>query len=150
SSTPEGSPPVPDPGATQPLGPPPGYKPGANLGYPGQGNLGYPLQPNLGYPVQPGMMPPFPGGAPFPTPSSASGPVPVLAVQEDEDAVLAAEAVGGEVFHPPALNYFEPPKRPNAIIEAWRKVGGGSLALSIAIHVGILVVGGAIVVSSQM
>ncbi|MEN3939737.1 prenyltransferase/squalene oxidase repeat-containing protein [Prosthecobacter sp. SYSU 5D2] len=97
------------------------------------------------------MMPPFPGGAPFPSPSSASGPVPVLAVQEDEeDAVLAAETVGGEVFHPPALNYFEPPKRPNAIIEAWRKVGGGSLALSIAIHVGILVVGGAIVVSSQM
>ncbi|MEN3941098.1 hypothetical protein WJU23_07385 [Prosthecobacter sp. SYSU 5D2] len=129
-----------DPGATQRLGPPPGYAQ--------SGNLGYPVQGNLGYPVQHGMMPPPPAGVHGP--SGASGPVPVAAIEEDEDAVMAVEAVGGEIFHPPALNHFEAPRRPNAIIEAWRKVGGGSLALSIAIHVGILVVGGAIVVSSQM
>jgi hypothetical protein len=32
----------------------------------------------------------------------------------------------------------------------WRKVGGGSLALSVGIHAAILILGGAIVISSQM
>ncbi|WP_166647003.1 prenyltransferase/squalene oxidase repeat-containing protein [Prosthecobacter fusiformis] len=136
-SAPGGPPPPSGLSATQPLGPPPGAT--GNLGYPVQGNLGYPVQPNLGYPMQPGMVPP----------SAASGPVPVAAVEEEEE-FMAVEAVGGEVFHPPALNHFEPARPSNPLIQAWRKVGGGSLALSIAIHVGILVVGGAIVVSTQM
>jgi len=128
----------PPPGGTQPLGAPPSYTQ--------PGNLGYPVQGNLGYPVQPGMMPP-PSG--FPAPSAASGPVPVAAAEVEEEG-MAVEAMSGEMYHPPALTHFEPVKRPNAIIQAWRKVGGGSLALSIAIHVGILVLGGAIVVSTQM
>jgi len=71
----------------------------------------------------------------------------VAAVEEE---VMAVEAVSGEIFHPPALTHFEPTKRPNALVQSWRKIGGGSLTLSIAIHAGILVVGGAIVVSTQM
>jgi len=35
-------------------------------------------------------------------------------------------------------------------VRLWRKVGGGSLTLSLAIHAGILIIGGALVVSSQM
>ncbi len=125
---------------------PPGYPQPGNLGYPVQGNnLGYPVQPNLGYPVQPGMMPP-PAG--YPAPSATSGPVPVAAVEEEE--AVALQAAPGEMYHPPALNHFESVKPPNALVKAWRKVGGGSLTLSLAIHAGILIVGGAIVVSTQM
>lgn len=144
-----GAPPPPpsDPGATQPMVYPPGYPQPGNLGYPVQGdNLGYPVQPNLGYPVQPGMMPPPTG---FPPPSTESGPVQVAAIAEDEEAV-AVEAAPGEVFHPPALNHFEPTVSQNPIVKFWRKVGGGSLTLSLAIHAGILILGGAIVVSTQM
>ncbi len=136
-------PPPPGVGGTQPLGPPPGYPQGGNLGYPVQGNLGYPVQSNLGYPVQPGMMPPG-----FQGPGTASGPVPVAGVEDDEE-VVSVESLGHGEFHPPALHHFEA-KEPNALVKAWRKVGGGSLALSIAIHAGILIVGGAIVVSTQM
>ena len=128
----------PPPGGTQPLGHPPGYPASGNLGYPVQGN-------NLGYPVQPGMMPP-PAG--YPAPSTTSGPVPVAAVEEEE--AVALQAAPGEMYHPPALNHFESVKPPNALVKAWRKVGGGSLTLSLAIHAGILIVGGAIVVSTQM
>ena len=114
-----GAPPPPpsDPGATQPMVYPPGYPQPGNLGYPVQGdNLGYPVQPNLGYPVQPGMMPPPTG---FPPPSTESGPVQVAAIAEDEEAV-AVEAAPGEVFHPPALNHFEPTVSQNPIIKFWR------------------------------
>jgi hypothetical protein len=56
----------------------------------------------------------------------------------------------GEVYHPPALTHIEAVKPPNPFVKFWRKVGGGSLTLSLAIHAGILIVGGAIVVSSQL
>jgi hypothetical protein len=55
----------------------------------------------------------------------------------------------GQVYHPPALHHFES-KKVNPLVQLWRKVGGGSLTLSIAIHAGILIIGGAIVVSSQL
>lgn len=151
-SNPDQPVPPPSPGGTQPLGPPPGYPQGGNLGYPVQGPLGYPVQPNLGYPVQPGMMIPpqsGTGSVPVSAVTTASGAVPLGASAVEDDSELASPH-GGEIFHPPALTHFEPTKRPNALVKAWRKVGGGSLTLSLAIHVGILVVGGAIVVSTQM
>ncbi|HEY1080870.1 MAG TPA: prenyltransferase/squalene oxidase repeat-containing protein [Prosthecobacter sp.] len=148
----------PPPGATQSLGYPPGYVPPPS----GQstGNLGYPVQGNnLGYPVQPpGMMPPGTGSVPvvmpgqsFAAPAATSGPVPVAAVPTADEGLHIHSGAGmEEVYHPPALTHFENVKPPNALVRAWRKVGGGSLTLSIAIHAGILIVGGAIVVSTQM
>jgi hypothetical protein len=67
--------------------------------------------------------------------------------------VVAAAAVDhheGEVYHPPVLTHIEPAKPVNAVVKMWRKIGGGSLTLSLAIHIGILAIGGAIVVSSQL
>src|SRR5690606_22758353 len=127
-----------------PLPPPPSA---ANLGYPpgypapaAGNNLGYP--PAYGYPMQSGL--PVPA---MPSPSDAA-----LAVEatEDDDAVVLAAAEPGEVFHPPALTHIEPAKPANALVRAWRKIGGGSLTLSLAIHAGILLFAGAIVVSTQM
>jgi len=81
---------------------------------------------------------------------SVSLPVPEVAapVSLEEESVAAVGP--GEVFHPPALTHIEPGKPPNAFVKAWRKIGGGSLTLSIAIHAGILLFAGAIVVSTQM
>jgi hypothetical protein len=134
-----------DPGVTQPLPPPQRVLPpppaAANLGYPpgypapAAGNhLGYP--PAYGYPMQPGM--------PVPAMPSAS------AAKDENDAVMLASAEPGEVFHPPALTHIEPAKPANGLVRAWRKIGGGSLTLSLAIHAGILLFAGAIVVSTQM
>ncbi|SKB03078.1 hypothetical protein SAMN02745166_03759 [Prosthecobacter debontii] len=139
----ESSPPVPPKiTGTQKLGPPPSYGPG-HLGYPGAAptnSLGYPVQNELGYPIQPGI----PG---YPAAPQASSAEPVnAALPVDEE--LTVDAVAGEVFHPPALTHFET-KRRNPLIEAWRKVGGGSLTLSVIIHVGILLVGGVIVITQQ-
>ena len=58
-------------------------------------------------------------------------------------------SVGSELFHPEAAHDFGPPPKRNSFIEGWKKLGGGSLTLSIAIHVGILVVAAYIVFTSQ-
>ena len=136
-----------DPGVTQPLPPPQGMLPpppsAANLGYPpgypasaAGNNLGYPTA--HGYPLQPAM----------PAPNDAV--LAVSAAAEEDDAVVLAAAAPGEVFHPPALTHIEPTKPANGLVRAWRKIGGGSLTLSLAIHAGILLFAGAIVVSTQM
>ena len=153
-------------GVTQPMGYPPGYpmQPGMMpmpQGYPQQ-PMGYPP----GYPMQPGMMPmpqmpapaaPEPAVAPVvqavPAPMAASVATPAptaSAAAEPEEAVTpVVEAGEGQVFHPEAVHHFEA-KPVNPFVKMWRKVGGGSLTLSLAIHAGILLVGGAIVVSSQL
>ncbi|HYF35411.1 MAG TPA: prenyltransferase/squalene oxidase repeat-containing protein [Prosthecobacter sp.] len=147
------------PGGAQPnLGYPMGYP---QMPYPGQPPMGYP--PGYPMPMQPGMMPPASAGAgsapmpipAMPAPSSASSAVPLVRADAPGDAdedgsVLAVQSEDGEVFIPPALTHIEPPRRVNPVMRMWRKVGGGSLTLSLAIHAGILIVGGAIVVSSQM
>jgi hypothetical protein len=151
---------------------PQGY-PQQPMGYPGQPPMGYPP----GYPMQPGMMPPppstgsvpvaapapslptpssAPAAAPLPVPAAVATPPPAATVPTDSSAeteVVAAAAVEhheGEVYHPPVLTHIEPAKPVNAVVKMWRKIGGGSLTLSLAIHIGILAVGGAIVVSSQL
>ena len=81
---------------------------------------------------------------------SVSLPVPEIAAPVSVEDESVAAVGPGEVFHPPALTHIEPGKPPNAFVKAWRKIGGGSLTLSIAIHAGILLFAGAIVVSTQM
>ncbi len=144
-----------DPGATQPLPPPQRVLPpppaAANLGYPpgypapaAGNNLGYP--PAYGYPMQPGMP-----GMPVPAmPSPSDDALAVAAADDEDEAVVLASAEPGDVFHPPALTHVEPAKPVNGLVRAWRKIGGGSLTLSLAIHAGILLFAGAIVVSTQM
>ena len=51
-------------------------------------------------------------------------------------------------FHPEAAHDFGPAPERNAFVELWRKIGGGSLTLSIAIHAGVLIVAGLIVFTS--
>lgn len=41
------------------------------------------------------------------------------------------------------------PQPPHPFVEAWRKAGGGPLALSILLHMGLLVLGGSLVISYQ-
>ena len=152
-------------GYPQPQGYPPGYpmQPGMMpQGYP----PGYPMMPPPSGAPAPHLPPPpsatpeapvaapaatvpAPSALPTPAPSAASGAVPVAVSASAEEA--PAIAVGeGEIFHPPALTHIEPVKPPSNLVRFWRRVGGGSLTLSIAIHAGILIVGGAIVVSTQM
>jgi hypothetical protein len=42
-----------------------------------------------------------------------------------------------------------PEKRPNGFVRRWRSIGGGSLTLSILIHVGLLVLAGFVVLATQ-
>jgi Prenyltransferase and squalene oxidase repeat len=149
-----------------PMGYPPGYpmQPGMPMpqgypqGYPPQG-YPQPMAYPSGYPMQPGMMPPPSGPVPIPAPMPQPQAAPVtLAVSvpapAPTESTHAEEAVQplaeGEVFHPQAAAYIEPSKPVNPFVKFWRKVGGGSLTLSLAIHAGILIIGGAIVVSSQL
>ena len=87
-----------------------------------------------------------------PKPSAAAAAVKVVAEPEPVAVAAGVEEIAagdGTVYKPPAEHHFEAKPVP-AIVRAWRKLGGGSLTLSLAIHAGILVVGGAIVVSSQL
>ncbi|MDB6075163.1 MAG: hypothetical protein JWO89_2803 [Verrucomicrobiaceae bacterium] len=63
--------------------------------------------------------------------------------------VTEQHAVGEEVFHPAAAHDFGPPPKKNKMIEWWRTVGGGSLTLSIAVHVGIFIIAGLIIFTTQ-
>ena len=137
-----------DPGATQPLPsraplPPPPSAP--NLGYPpgypepaAPNNLGYPT--SYGFPLQP--------SAPPATEDDAA--VAVAATEDAEEEIVLATSGLDHIFHPPALTHITPTKPANPLVRAWRKIGGGSLTLSLAIHAGILLFAGAIVISTQM
>jgi len=153
------------PGYPQPMGYPPGY-PQQPMGYP----PGYPQMP---MPQHPGMMPPPQAApapaAPAPAPVPVAAPVPAAATsvpapvytpapissgptdsaEPEAQAVPVFEHEEGHIYHPEAVHHFEA-KPVNPFVRFWRKVGGGSLTLSIAIHVGILVIGAGIVISSQM
>ncbi len=72
--------------------------------------------------------PAVPGAAQ--TSAASSVPVPIQKVQ--------VQHVPGPVLPPPG--YPSQHKMPNLLVSYWRKVGGGSLALSLLIHVGILVI----------
>jgi len=157
------------PGYPQPMGYPPGY-PQQPMGYP----PGYPQMP---MPQQPGMVPPpqaapapaAPAPAAIPAPAPVAAPVPAAvtsvpapsftpapivsgptdSAEPEVQAVPVFEHEEGHIYHPEAVHHFEA-KPVNPFVRFWRKVGGGSLTLSIAIHVGILVIGAGIVISSQM
>ena len=73
------------------------------------------------------------------------------AIEHTEHTELHAHPpVEGEIFHPEAVTHFEEVKPPHPFIKLWRRMGGGSLTLSLAIHAGILLLAGIVVVSSQM
>ncbi|WP_038169435.1 hypothetical protein [Verrucomicrobium sp. BvORR106] len=65
-------------------------------------------------------------------PVQSAAPVP----QAPQQVVVTAPA-GPVHFH--GATHIAPTKQPNAVVRYWRKVGGGSLALSLLIHVAILV-----------
>jgi hypothetical protein len=132
---------MPPQGYPQPMGYPPGYP--QPMGYP------------QGYPMQPGMMPP-PQGIPMPSmlPAPAATlpmAIPAPSISAEPEQVAAEDIIhdDGQAYHPPGFTPTET-KKVNPIVRMWQKIGGGSLTLSIAIHVGVLVIGGAIVISSQM
>jgi hypothetical protein len=113
------------------------------------------------------MTPPPPTGAPAhetPAPATPASPannglpppapdvpaaLPAMPTMAQTEGAAVEVVEEGQVYHPPALHHFEA-KKVNPLVQIWRKVGGGSLTLSIAIHAGILIIGGAIVVSSQL
>lgn len=49
-----------------------------------------------------------------------------------------------------AVPVYAPVKRPNRFIRLWRTIGGGSLTLSILVHIGLLVLAGFVVIASQV
>ncbi len=155
--------------------PPPGYMP---QGYPGYQTgplmapppVGGEAPPsNLGAPAvaAPAVAPAVAKSAPvavpapsIPAPSGLQAKVPVPSLPSAATAVAApvveeaegqevVEHVEGEIYHPPALTHIEPTKPKNAFQRAWAKVGGGGLTLSLAIHAGLIILAGIIVVSVQ-
>ena len=62
---------------------------------------------------------------------------------------VAQQHVEGELFHPEAAHDFGPPPKRNRFVEGWKKLGGGSLTLSIGIHVGILLIAAYIVFTTR-
>jgi hypothetical protein len=60
-------------------------------------------------------------------------PIPVLAVEEAAQATVPATT-----------------RPPNRLVRFWRDLGGGSLTLSIAIHVGVLLFAGTIILVQQL
>ncbi|MDB6136960.1 MAG: hypothetical protein JWO94_32, partial [Verrucomicrobiaceae bacterium] len=137
----------------QPGYPQQGMPPGYAIPYPGQpGSASQPLAP----PPQQMPMAPVPASVsarasmPVPVALAASGPVPrVSAAVAVPVQVDHPHTVGDDLYHPPAAHDFGPPPRMNPFMRWWKTVGGGSLTLSIAVHVGILVVAGLIVFTTQ-
>ncbi len=93
--------------------------------------------------------PPSTGSAPVPVPTAAAGAAPVEVAQVVTEAAPHGP-VEGEIFHPEAVTHFEEVKPPHPFVKMWRRMGGGSLTLSLAIHAGIILLAGIVVVSSQM
>ena len=99
--------------------------------------------------------------AALPVPSAVAAvpavPVPAVAVAvpaeengEEGEGVDPVDESTGEVYHPPALTHIEAAKPQNAFVRAWKKIGGGSLTLSLAIHAGLILVAGLIVFTVQV
>ena len=114
-----------------------------------------PPSPVAPTPSAPSMPPPSVAAA-VPSPTSVAPaiavPAPAIAAAV-EVADLAAddvqEAGDGHVFHPPALTHFEEAKPQNKFVKMWKRIGGGSLTLSLAIHAGIILLAGIIVLTAQ-
>lgn len=84
---------------------------------------------------------------PVPTAAAVAAPVEVAEVVTEAAHHIPVE---GEIFHPEAVTHFEEVKPPHPFVKMWRRMGGGSLTLSLAIHAGIILLAGIVVVSSQM
>jgi hypothetical protein len=82
-----------------------------------------------------------------PTAAAVAAPVEVAEVVTEAAHHIPVE---GEIFHPEAVTHFEEVKPPHPFVKMWRRMGGGSLTLSLAIHAGIILLAGIVVVSSQM
>ena len=76
-------------------------------------------------------------------------PTPSSPDDNDEAVPRAERADDGEVpdSHPP--HEFASGHRPNRFILAWRKIGGGSLALSIVVHA-VLIISAGVIVFTQV
>jgi hypothetical protein len=116
------------------------------------------LAPAQTAPAAPKPAAPKPAAPAQPTPAA---PVVSAAVPTDSAVAIATaipddaahhhgEFGPAEVFHPEALHHIEPAKPQNAFVKMWKKVGGGSLTLSIFVHAGILLAMGLIVVAQKM
>jgi hypothetical protein len=84
---------------------------------------------------------------PVPTAAAVAAPVEVAQVVTE---AAPHGPVEGEIFHPEAVTHFEEVKPPHPFVKMWRRMGGGSLTLSLAIHAGIILLAGIVVVSSQL
>ena len=85
----------------------------------------------------------------------AAAPKPVAPVAAPVVAMVPAAPVEmppddglPHPFHPEAAHDFGPAPKRSGFVELWRKIGGGSLTLSIAIHAGVLIVAGLVVFTS--
>ena len=108
------------------------------------------------------MMPTATPAPAAPPPTPVAIPMPVAAVAIPVAAAIAATPVAEahphddpssedglpHPYHPPAAHEFGPAPKVNHFVEVWRKLGGGSLTLSVAIHAGVLLVAGLIVFTS--
>ena len=140
------------PGYPVAFAPPPGYA----HPHPSYAHLGYPVQ---GYPMQvPAQHPGFVPGTVVQSLPAQEQVAAVAILQEEraetEVAPSAEESRNeieneGGIYHPPALTHIEPAKPKNAFARAWAKVGGGGLTLSLAIHAGLIILAGIIVVTVQ-
>jgi hypothetical protein len=82
-------------------------------------------------------------------PAPDSAPVAAAVIAEDAATAVEADLGEGHVFHPPALTHFEDAKPQNKFVKMWKSIGGGSLTLSLAIHAGIILLAGIIVLTAQ-
>jgi len=83
-------------------------------------------------------------------PAPAVAPASVIAEVATVDSEGTPVALGeSHVFHPPALTHFEEAKPQSGFVKMWKKIGGGSLTLSLAIHAGIVLLAGIVVLTAQ-
>ncbi len=143
--------PGPMPGQTGPL-PPPGYP----MPMPGHtGPLPHDSQA-LHHPHAPAQVPPPGSPAPAPQPVVVPAPSPMAAMPRPVSVAVPVVGAGGDAsgepggaYHPPAVHDFGPAPRRNSFLVWWAALGGGSLTLSIAIHVGIVVLAGLVIFTTQ-
>lgn len=120
------------PGMPQHLGYPTGYLP---MPAP------YGMPPGYGVPPGYGIPPGYPQQMPMPP------ELPPQTMSMDAGLSLDRPASPARAHLPaPASG----PRKRNRFIEMWRKIGGGSLTLSLAIHAGIIIVGGLIVFTTTL
>ncbi len=125
--------------------PPPGYPAAYPPGYPAPGQpYGYPQAPYPPPPSAEGGLPPPSAPVPVQVAMAQSGSVPVTVVAPEP-----GHAFGESGIYPPAVHDFGPAPRRNSFLVWWAALGGGSLTLSIAIHVGIVVLAGLVIFTTQ-